>query len=151
MAKLHSKKKGKSGSRKPRKKEKPEWLQYSKEEVEEIIRNLAKEGYGPTVIGRALRDEHGIPMAKYVIGTTVGKFLEKEGLAPKFPDDLLNLIKKAVRMRGHLREKTADTKNRVKLMHVESKIHRLTKYYTKKNRVPADWRYDPDTAALLVK
>ncbi len=151
MAKLHSKKKGKSGSHKPESKEKPEWVEYSKEEVEDFIRNLAKEGHSATEIGRVLRDEYGVPMARYVIGTTIGKFLENEKLSPKFPDDLLSLIKKAVRMRNHIRGNKVDVKNKVKLQHVESKIHRLTKYYRKKNRVPAGWKYDPETAALLVK
>lgn len=151
MAKLHSKKKGKSGSHKPGKKEKPEWLEYSRDEVEEFIRSLAKEGHSATTIGRMLRDEYGVPMAAYVIGMPIGKFLEKEKLSPKFPDDLLSLIKKAVRMRQHLRENKTDVGNKVKLQHVESKIQRLTKYYVKKDRVPAGWKYDPETAALLVK
>jgi small subunit ribosomal protein S15 len=34
---------------------------------------------------------------------------------------------------------------------VESKIHRLVKYYREKGKVPAGWAYDPETAALLIK
>jgi small subunit ribosomal protein S15 len=36
-------------------------------------------------------------------------------------------------------------------MKIESKIRRLVKYYTKNNVLPEGWRYDPKTAALLVK
>jgi small subunit ribosomal protein S15 len=151
MAKLHSGKKGKSGSRKPKAASRPEWCSYSDDEVKEIIRKLAKEGMGPTKIGLILRDEHGIPSAKPFVGMTIGQFLEAEKLSPKFPDYLLSLIKKAVGMRNHMRRNKPDLGNKVKLLHVESKIHRLVKYYRKEKRIPAGWKYNPETAALLVK
>lgn len=151
MAKLHSKKKGKSGSRRPKALLKPEWVMYSAEEIKDIIRKLAREGAPAAKIGLILRDEYGVPLAKAYIGKTIGQFLEEEKLAPKFPDDLLSLIKKAVGMRAHMRTNKADLHNKVKLSHVESKIHRLVKYYRRKGKVPAGWAYDPETAALLIK
>ncbi|MEM4272539.1 MAG: 30S ribosomal protein S15, partial [Candidatus Bilamarchaeaceae archaeon] len=151
MAKLHSRKKGKSGSNRPRRAEAPEWISYSKEEVEEIVRKLAREGVPPTKIGLVLRDQYGVPLASRVLGMKMKAFLEKEALSPKFPDDLLSLIKRAVGMRSHLKQFPSDTQNRVKLSHVESKIHRLAKYYARMKRVPAGWKYDPETAALLIK
>ena len=54
-------------------------------------------------------------------------------------------------MREHLRTNRSDKHNRTKLIHVESKIARLAKYYTREGVLPADWKYDPETAALLVK
>ena len=54
-------------------------------------------------------------------------------------------------MREHLRTNRSDRHNRTKLIHVESKIGRLVKYYTRNGRLPADWKYDPETAQLLVK
>ena len=151
MAKLHSGKKGKSGSHRPKAMVQPEWVAYNAEEIKDIIRKLAKEGVPATRIGQQLRDEYGVPSARPFIGATIGQFLDSEKLAPKFPDDLLSLIKRAVGMRGHIRENTADLHNKVKLSHVESKIHRLVKYYKEKGRLPAGWKYDPETAALLVK
>jgi len=151
MARLHSGKKGKSGSRRPKVLSRPEWVAYSAEEIKDIIRKLAKEGVSSAKIGQILRDEYGVPLAKPYLGKTIGQFLEAEGLSPKFPDDLLSLIKKAVGMRNHMRRNTADLHNKVKLSHVESKIHRLVKYYRGKGKIPAGWAYDPETAALLIK
>lgn len=151
MARLHSGKKGKSGSRRPKALSKPEWVAYGAEEIKDIIRKLAKEGVPATRIGLILRDEYGVPLAKPYLGKTIGQFLEEEKLAPRFPDDLLSLIKKAVGMRNHLRSNKADLHNKVKLSHVESKIHRLVKYYRGKGKVPEGWAYDPETAALLIK
>ena len=151
MARLHSGKKGKSGSSRPKVLAKPEWVAYSAEEIKDIIRKLAKEGVSSTKIGHILRDEYGVPLAKTYLGKTIGQFLEHEKLSPKFPDDLLSLIKKAVGMRNHMRENTSDLHNKVKLSHVESKIHRLVKYYREKGKIPAGWAYNPETAALLIK
>ena len=151
MAKLHSKKKGKSGSKPPKRTGAPEWASYSKEEVEEIIRKLAREGIPPAKIGLILRDQYSIPLVKRLLGMSMKEFLEKEALLTKFPEDLLSLIKKAVGLRNHMKQNSADVHNQVKLLHVESKIHRLSKYYRRMERVPAGWKYDPETAALLIK
>jgi small subunit ribosomal protein S15 len=151
MAKLHSKKKGKSGSNPPKKEGSPEWSSYTKEEVEEIIRKLAREGVPPTKIGLTLRDQYSVPLVRRILGMSMKEFLEKENLLTKFPEDLLSLIKKAVGMRNHLKANKVDISNRVKLIHVESKIHRISKHYRKTGRVPAGWKYDPETAALLIK
>ncbi len=151
MAKLHSRKKGKSGSKRPKLTGAPEWSSYSKEEVEEIVRKLAREGVSPTKIGLVLRDQYGVPLVSRIMGMKMKAFLEKEALTAKFPDDLLSLIKTAVGMRDHLKEYPSDTHNQVKLLHVESKIHRLAKYYTRMKRVPTGWKYNPETAALLIK
>jgi small subunit ribosomal protein S15 len=151
MAKLHSRKKGKSGSNPPRAEGRPEWVEISDDEVEEIIRKNAREGIPPAKIGLILRDQYGVPQVERVLGMSMLEFLEKESLLPKFPEDLLSLIKRAVGMRNHIKQNGSDTHNKVKLTHVESKIHRLSKYYRKAKRIPAGWKYDPETAALLIK
>lgn len=151
MARLHSKKHGKSGRKRPKAKVPPKWLEFSAEEVKEIIRDLVKKGTSPTMIGLILRDQYAIPAVKPILGKTLNAFLKEENLLPQYPDDLLNLIKKAVRMRNHLKNNKADVHGKVKLLHVESKIRRLVKYYVRNGRLPANWTYDPETAALLVK
>ncbi|MBC7119337.1 MAG: 30S ribosomal protein S15, partial [Methanobacteriaceae archaeon] len=40
---------------------KPDWVEYSNEEIEELIIKLYKEGNPPSKIGIILRDQHGIP------------------------------------------------------------------------------------------
>ncbi len=151
MAKLHSKKHGKSGRKRPKSRVSPKWVDYKASEVKEIITDLAKKGTSQTAIGLMLRDQHGIPAVKPILGKTLGAFLAEENLTTQYPDDLLNLIKRAVGVRNHLKANKADVHNKVKLLHVESKIHRLAKYYARKGRLPADWKYKPETAALLVK
>lgn len=151
MARMHSRKKGKSGTRKPNIKVPPEWVQYNKKDIEAMVVKLAKEGHPPSMIGLILRDQYGVPDVKLICKQTITQILRKHGLAPEIPEDLLNLIKRAVRMRRHLEENKKDIHNKVKLTHVESKIRRLAKYYVRKGYLPAGWKYNPETAALLVK
>jgi small subunit ribosomal protein S15 len=151
MARLHSKKGGKSGSKRPGVKVVPEWVEYSAHEAEELIVKMGKEGRGPAAIGMALRDTYGIPSVQNLCGKSITHILADSGVRQEYPEDLLNLIKRAVNMREHLRTNRSDKHNRTKLIHVESKIGRLVKYYRESGRIPADWKYDPETAALLVK
>ncbi len=151
MAKLHSKKHGKSGRKRQKAKVSPKWVDYSAKEVKEIIADLAKKGTAPTMIGVILRDQYAVPAVKPILGKTLNAFLAEENILPQYPDDLINLIRKAIGMRNHLKSNKADTHGKVKLLHVESKIHRLVKFYTRNGRLPADWKYDSETAALLVK
>lgn len=151
MARLHSRKKGKSGTKRPKAKVAPEFSKIEAQKVKDIVLKLNKEGVPLSKIGLTLRDEYGVPSTRALIGSSVSAFLKKEAVLPEYPEDLVSLIKKAVRMRSHLKTTKADTHNKVKLIHVESKINRLAKYYVSKNRLPKDWRYDPESAALLVK
>ncbi|MCX8194894.1 MAG: 30S ribosomal protein S15 [Candidatus Micrarchaeota archaeon] len=151
MARMHSKKRGKSGSKKPAVKIAPEWTEYAPHEVEELVVKMGKEGKGPTEIGMILRDVYGIPSVQNICNKSITAILKENGVKLGFPEDLLNLIKRAVNMREHLRTNRADKHNRTKLIHVESKIGRLVKFYRRTGRIPADWKYDPETAALLVK
>jgi small subunit ribosomal protein S15 len=151
MARLHSKKKGKSGTRRPRDKAAPEWIDLDKAKVEELIVKMAKEGVPPVRIGLVVRDQHGIPNLRKVLGMSLLAFLQKEKIAPEYPEDLISLIKKAVRMSAHMKASKKDVHNKVKLSHVESKIQRLVRYYIKEGVLPRDWKYERDKAALLVK
>ncbi|MCC7552786.1 30S ribosomal protein S15 [Candidatus Micrarchaeota archaeon] len=150
MAKLHSKKRGKSGSRRLIGKELPSDV-IKPDEIEKLINTLAKEGNNATTIGLILKKEHNVPSVRAVCNKTVSKILEENNIKVEYPDDILTLIKKAVGMRKHLNSNTRDTHNKTKLIHVESKIRRLARYYTKNGRLPADWKYDPETAVLIVK
>ncbi|MFH1780055.1 MAG: 30S ribosomal protein S15 [Candidatus Micrarchaeota archaeon] len=150
MARLHSRKKGKSGSKKPASSNLTKVLKIKKEEVEELIEKLAKEGRKPEEMGQILRDQHGIPSVKEITGKTMQQVLKEKKLEPKYPSDLLNLITRAVKMRKHLKDNRTDTSNKVKLVHVESKIKRLVRYY-RGNKLPKDWVYNPEEAALIVK
>ncbi len=131
--------------------EKPEWLEMSEEEIVELIVKLHREGQSTSQIGIILRDQYGIPSTKTVLGAKITEILKDNGTEFEYPEDLLNLIKRAVNIREHLEENPKDLHSKRGLMIIESKIRRLVKYYTRNNVLPEGWRYDPKTAALLVK
>ena len=129
----------------------PEWVEQNPEEIEELIVKLHKEGKSTSEIGIILRDQYGIPSTKSVMGQKITEILEKNGEVFKYPEDLLNLIKRAINIREHLEENPKDIHSKRGLIKIESKIRRLVKYYTRNNVLPEGWRYDPKEAALLVK
>ncbi len=93
MARMHSRKRGKSGSTKPIIKDKPVWVKYSKKEIEQIIVKLGKEGLTSAKIGLKLRDIYGIPDVKTITGKKITKILKENNLLPEIPFDLMDLMK----------------------------------------------------------
>ena len=151
MARMHARRKGKSGSRKPPLTTPPSWVDRDKKECEQLVVSLAKAGNSPSDIGRILRDSYGIPSVKLVTGKSITAILRENELAPELPEDFMNLIKKAVNLRKHLERNKKDLHNRRGLELIEAKIKRLQRYYKKEGILPKDWYYDPEKAALLVK
>ncbi|RLG17439.1 30S ribosomal protein S15 [Nanoarchaeota archaeon] len=142
---------GKHGSKKPIRKTPPSWLKYKPLEVERLVIKLFKEGNPPSKIGLILRDRYGIPSVKQVTGKKILKILEEHNLAPKIPEDLMNLIKRAVRLREHLKVHRKDKHGKRGLILIESKIRRLQDYYKREGKLPKDWSYDPEKAKLLIR
>lgn len=140
---MHRRRRGKSGSKKPLPREKPKFLTYNEGEIEELIVKLRKEEKSPSKIGLILRDSYGIPSVKDVVGKKIGYFLEKNNLKLEFPEDLENLMKKAMNLRGHLEKNKKDVHNTRNLKLIESKIRRLVKYYKREGKLSASWRYEP--------
>ena len=83
MARLHSRKKGKSGSKKPLKKIKPNWVRYDAKEAEQLVIKLSKQGYSQSKIGVALRDIYGIPDLRTITNKKISKILEENKLTSK--------------------------------------------------------------------
>jgi len=123
---------------------------YTPQDVEEIIVKLAKDGNNPSTIGIILRDRYGIPDVRPLLGMKMTAVLEKNGAPLKLPEDIQSLINKSVALSAHLEKHKKDNHNRRGLFLIESKIRRLTKYYIRSGKLPKDWRYDPQTARLLV-
>lgn len=71
-------------------------------------------------------------------------------MAPEIPEDLYHLIKKAVSIRKHLERFRKDTDSKFRLILVESRIHRLSRYYKTKQQLPPTWKYESSTASALV-
>ena len=146
MARMHSRKHGRHGSHKPIKRIRLDWLIYDKDEVKTLIAKLAKEGRSSAEIGIILRDQYGIPDVRY-FDMRITKVMEKKDV----PEDLYNLLEKAVSMHRHMNEMRKDSKCKHGLELLESKIRRLGKYYARTGKLPRDWRYSIEEAKLLVK
>jgi small subunit ribosomal protein S15 len=150
MARMYSRKRGKSGSHRPPKK-KVSWVSYKPAEIEEIVVKLAKAGKSAAEIGTALRDSYGVPAVSAVSGKKIQQIIKEHELGTGLPDDLLNLLKRAVKLRAHLESNKHDRYCKRGLELTESKIRRLAKYYKGVQALPEKWSYDPDKAKLLVK
>ncbi len=151
MGRIHARRKGRSGSNRPFRIDKPDWVEISEEEIVSKIVELAKEGYSQAMIGTILRDQYGVPDVKLITGKSIGNILEENDLAPKIPDDLMALMKKAVKMHRHLSNHPKDLGNKRGVQLVEAKIRRLVKYYKRVGKLPANWKYSLKDAELLVK
>lgn len=128
-----------------------QWVSYSGEEVERLVVKLAKDGLQPAKIGLVLRDQYGIPSVRSAAKKKLSQVLAENELLPAIPQDLFNLLKKAVRLRAHLEKNKRDAHSKRGLELLESKIRRLVKYYRAIGKLPEDWRYDPERAKLIVE
>ena len=150
MARMYSRKKGKSGSHRPAQKH-AGWVTHKPAEVEDIVAKLAKEGRASAEIGTVLRDQYGIPSVRALSGKKIGSIMKEKGHKQELPEDMLNLLRNAVRLRAHLEENKHDRYSKRVLELTESKIRRLAKYYKQKSVIPQKWNYDPEKAKLLAK
>lgn len=139
MARMHSRKRGRSGSTRPLSKRPPSWMKLTPDEVESLVVRYAKEGNSPSVIGVLLRDQHGVPLVKQATARTIGEILRKHNLRGEVPEDLNNLKNKALRMHRHLQSSRSDKSNTHRLQLIKSKIRRLANYYKSVGRLPKDW------------
>ena len=132
---------GRSRSTRPVTKRPPTWIEYQPDEVKALIINLAREGKPQSLIGNILRDQHGIPLVKPIVGHGIHKVLEEAGLAPRIPEDIYNLMVKSTKLRRHLERNKKDFSNKRGLQLTESKIYALTRYYKKTGQLPSDWNH----------
>jgi small subunit ribosomal protein S15 len=114
---------------------------YQPDEVKALIINLAREGRSQSEIGNVLRDEHGVPLVKPIVGFGISKILKEAGLAKTVPEDLYNLMVQATRMKRHMERNKKDFGNKRGLQLTESMIYRLTKYYKRVGKLPKEWNY----------
>ncbi|MEM3883943.1 MAG: 30S ribosomal protein S15 [Methanothrix sp.] len=153
MARMHTKKKGKSKSRKPILEQgvKIEGAEENKEQIIKLAVDYAKQGMPPALIGEKLKKEHNVPYVRHILGKKLEQVLKENGIEESMPYDMLELMKKAVNLRKHMAKNKQDVNNRIRLNRIEAKIWRLTKYYIREGVLPEKWRYNPQQAELLVK
>lgn len=151
MARVHARRRGTSRSRPPSREEAPDWQPLEKQEIKDVVVRLAREGRTGAYIGLVLRDQYAVPNVKLATGQSMTQILQEASLAPQIPEDLQNLMKRAVHLQGHLATHRRDIHNARGLTLIEARIRRLAKYYRETGKLPVDWRYTPETAQLVVE
>lgn len=116
--------------------------------MEALVLKLAREGNSPSIIGVMLRDRYAVPLVKSVTGKNVDEILRAGQQAGTLPEDLSALLKKAGALKRHLEKNRKDSVNKRSLAMIESKIHRLVKYYRAKGEIRQDWEYKHVVASV---
>ena len=111
MGRLHTHNHGKSHSIRPIDLKKPEWVKQTNEEIEALVIKYAKEGMTTSQIGIKLRDQHAIPLVKPIINKSITEVLRENKLLPEVPEDLNNIVMKAVNLQKHLKDNKSDSRN----------------------------------------
>ncbi len=151
MSRIHSGRKGRSGSHRPYPLTRPEWISLDSEEVTEQAVKLSKSGLNAAQVGTALRDTYGVPSVRAVTGERMTGLLAKQGIRPDLPDDLQALLKRVVHLQRHLATHPKDLANRRGLNLMESRIRRLARYYRQRKKLPENWSYTSAGAVLQVE
>jgi len=155
MARMYARRRGKSGSKRPlsswHRETAPEWTDVTTKEVEKKVVELYERGHSTSEIGITLRDSHGVPSIAQVTGKKITVILKEKGIAGEIPEDLTNLMRKAMGIRKHLEVNKKDVHNKRALQLAESKIRRLVKYYRKEHVLPEEWKYKPGIAEFVIR
>ncbi|MFP9193478.1 30S ribosomal protein S15 [Natronosalvus vescus] len=154
MARMHTRRRGASGSDKPAADEPPEWSDVDAEKIESRVVELAEQGYDPSQIGLKLRDEGvtgtPIPDVKLATGKKLTEILEENDAKSDVPEDLRNLMERAIRLREHAEANPQDFQNKRSLQNTESKVRRLVSYY-RGDEIDPDFTYSYDAAVELLE
>lgn len=151
MARIQTRGKGRSASRRPVKSKNPPWVPLEAKEVEELVAKYRRDGDSSAQIGLNLRDLHAVPSIKLATGKSLTQILKESEFSGDVPDDLMALLRKAVNLDRHLNKNRKDTHNKHALQNVEAKIRRLVNYYQARGDLPASWRYSLSSAKLIVE
>ena len=95
-----------------------------------------------------LRDQHAIPLVKPIIKKGITEVLEENDLKQEYPEDLNNILNKAIGLQKHLKSNKSDNRNVRSLELIEAKVHRLSVYYKRIGRIPKNWKYKSVVAQL---
>ncbi|SNZ13391.1 SSU ribosomal protein S15P [Natronoarchaeum philippinense] len=150
---MHTGRRGSSGSDNPTADEPPEWSDVDDDAVEERVVELAEQGHDPSQIGQKLRDEGvkgtPVPDVKLATGKKVTEILDDNDAGNDLPEDLRNLLARAVRLNEHVDENPQDHQNKRALQNTESKVRRLVDYY-RGDALDEDFKYTYERAKELL-
>ena len=151
---MHTRRRGSSGSDRPAADEPPEWSDVDADDVEARIVELADQGHDPSQIGMKLRDEGvtgtPVPDVSLATGKTLTEILDEHDAGPDIPEDLRNLLERAIRLREHVQENPQDFQNKRALQNTESKVRRLVNYY-RGDAIDPEFTYSYDVAKSLLE
>ena len=108
----------------------------------------AKDGLTTSEIGVKLRDQYAIPLVRSITKKSITEILEQKGIKQEMPEDLNNIVRKALGLQKHLKTHTSDRRNVRSLELLEAKVHRLSSYYKKIGRISKTWKYKSVIAQL---
>lgn len=150
MARMHSRRKGISGSTRPFRTDAPSWVSLTEDEMADIVLKLHNQGKSTAMIGLILRDSYGIPDVKKVYGKSLTAILKDNGVTINLPEDIENLMRKAITVNEHIKLNRKDVHNKRNFHLIEAKIRRLERYYKATGVLPSSWSYSIANAKLLV-
>jgi small subunit ribosomal protein S15 len=131
--------------------EKKENNKISKEDIYKTIEELSKKGTTKSKIGLELK-KNKVLKTKKETGKKIGQIQKELKIKEnEIPEDLMALIKKAVKLLKHRADNKKDNTSKRGYQLTVAKINRLKKYYIKKGKLPNTWRYTEEKAKLLVK
>jgi len=148
MGRLHSHRHGQSHSIRPITPSSTKWVKQNTQEIEELILKYSKDGLTTSEIGVKLRDQYAIPLVRSITKKSITEILEQKGIKQEMPEDLNNIVRKALGLQKHLKTHTSDRRNVRSLELLEAKVHRLSSYYKKIGRIPKTWKYKSVIAQL---
>tara|TARA_B100001996_G_scaffold286149_1_gene226395 strand:- start:8312 stop:8758 length:447 start_codon:yes stop_codon:yes gene_type:complete len=148
---MHSPGRGKSGSTKPFVDKAPEWSNTDSKAITELILSLSADGHTTAQIGTILRDQHAVPDVRLVLGKRIGQVLSDNDKTVKYPEDMMSLMRRALRLIDHLDSNSKDLHNSRQLELTESKIRRLARYYQSEGQLDNEWAYKRDQLRLMVE
>jgi small subunit ribosomal protein S15 len=95
-----------------------------------------------------MRDRFAVPLVKSITGKNIQEILAANKQASAVPEDLGALLRKAEDLRRHLEKNKKDAVNKRSLAMLESKIHRLVKYYRAHGQLRPEWQYKHVVASV---
>jgi small subunit ribosomal protein S15 len=151
VSRIHSGRKGRSGSDRPYPALPPTWPIPEPAEITDQAVQLSKGGMSAAQVGTVLRDTYGVPSVRLATGKRLVPLLTERGIHPELPEDLAALLRRVVTLQRHLKTHPKDTSNRRGLSLIESRIRRLARYYRDRKLLPETWRYSATEAVLQVE
>ncbi|RIB01008.1 40S ribosomal protein S13-like protein [Gigaspora rosea] len=113
---------------------------WTPNDICEQILKLANKGITPSQIRMILQNSCDFRPVKDITVNKILRILKLNGLAPEVPEDLYHLIKKAIAIRKHLERNLSDKNSKFLLILIESKIHRLARFYKTTGQLSPDWK-----------